>query len=95
MATYEAWFDPDDESCSCSTKAGVDDLRRRGLLGGKAQLLYSFEAATYEEAQALHNLRMGWGPYRPLGEPAPCPSCGAFYYPEGSGECWRCGKPPA
>src|SRR5689334_30513 len=68
----------------------MERYRREGTLGPRAVLLYSFEAATHEEAQAIHSLRMGWGPYRPEGEPKPCPTCGAFYYPEGSGECWRC-----
>ena len=54
--------------------------------------LYEIEAATGEEASAIHYLRMGFGPYKPAGEPEPCPKCGAWFYPQGSGQCWRCGQ---
>jgi hypothetical protein len=54
------------------------------------QTLYEFEAATWEEAMAIHHLRMGWGPYNPRCNAEECPQCKAVYYPEGSGQCWRC-----
>jgi hypothetical protein len=54
--------------------------------------LFDLEAETGEEASSIYNLRMGFGPYIPMGEPEPCPKCGAWFYPQGSGECWRCGK---
>jgi hypothetical protein len=73
----------------------AEERRSKGLLSDRATMLYSFEAATHEEAFAVHALRMGWQPYRPVGEAAPCPRCGALFYPEGSGECWRCGDPLA
>lgn len=69
-----------------------DDLKRRGILPTDAVLLWEVEADTWEEAQAIHHLRMGFGPYVPMGDSKPCPKCGTPYYPEGSGECWRCGK---
>lgn len=86
---YEAW--EDGEGVMCGTAEGCADARRRALVGPDARLLYSFEAGTPEEAMAIHHLRMGWEPYRPIGEAAACPRCGAMRYPEGSGECWRCG----
>jgi hypothetical protein len=64
--------------------------RNQGLLGDAAEMLYAFDAATHEEAQAVHHLRMGWEPYKPVGDPANCLACGARYYPDGSGQCWRC-----
>lgn len=57
-------------------------------------MLWEFEAATSEEAMSVHFLRLGWAPYRPEGEPAPCPRCGSIYYPNGSAECWKCGGAP-
>jgi hypothetical protein len=90
MATYEAWWDPADESYTCGTSAGLAEQRKNGLLSPEATLLYSFEAATTEEAYSIHSLRMGWGPYMPLGDPSECPRCGAWFYRDGSGECWRC-----
>jgi hypothetical protein len=39
---------------------------------------------------AIYNIRRGFGPYKPMGEAAPCPKCGAAYYPEGSAQCWSC-----
>ena len=90
MPTYEAWHDPDEHVYSCGTTEQMEASRRRGVLGPRSSLLYSFEAGTHEEAQAIHSLRMGWRPYRPEGEPEPCPTCNAFYYPQGSAECWLC-----
>jgi hypothetical protein len=92
MKTYEAWQDPEDDSILLATSEGVARDRAAGHLGPGAQLLYRFEAATHEEASAIHALRMGWAPYRPLGPATPCPACGALLYAEGSGECWRCGR---
>jgi hypothetical protein len=54
--------------------------------------LFEVSAATGEEAMSIYNLRMGWEPYKPMGEPKNCPKCGGWFYPEGSGECWHCGK---
>jgi hypothetical protein len=87
---YEAWSDLVD-NCICisffetgTTQFGISE---------KAKLLYRIEADTYEEAHAVHHIKMGWEPYVPIGNPHDCPnSCGAVYYPEGSGECPNCGK---
>ena len=95
MQTYEAWWNPDDESYTCAPSSTMADNRTRGLIGPNAKLLYTFTAATLEEAQSIHNLRMGWEPYLPNGDAAECPSCGAWYYPDGSGECWRCSSDSA
>jgi hypothetical protein len=90
MTLYEAWQDPADNSVLLATPDEVAIHRGKNLLGPAAELLYRFDAATPEEAQAIHALRMGWEPYRPLGRPVPCPKCGATYYPDGSAQCWRC-----
>ncbi len=90
MAVYEAWDDPDDNAVMCGTTASVEESRSKGLLSENARLLYRFTAATHEEAQSIHSLRMGWGPYQPHGDPSKCPVCDAWYYAEGSGECWQC-----
>jgi len=87
---YEAWEDPGDNSYALSKKS-ADDMRGKLGLGPEARLLYQIEADSFEEAAAIHTLRMGWSPYCPSGEAEPCPQCGANFYPEGSGECWRCG----
>ena len=52
--------------------------------------VWRVEAGSHEEAMAIYNIRRGFGPYEPLGEAAPCPRCGAAYYPEGSAQCWNC-----
>ena len=59
-------------------------------MDARAELLWTFEAGSHEEAMAIHTIRLGWGTYKPHGDPAPCPVCAAPYYPQGSGECWRC-----
>lgn len=45
---------------------------------------------SFEEAQAIRNLRNGWEPTPTIGGPAPCPQCGATHCPDDSGQCWRC-----
>ena len=91
MATYEAWGDPAADSVLLTTADEADRQRAAGLLSGDAELAWRFQAATWEEANAIHSLRMGWEPYHPAGRTAPCPTCGAADYPEGSAQCWRCG----
>ena len=56
------------------------------------EILFEIHAATAEEAAAICNLRLGYGPYEPIGDPARCPNCDFWYYPQGSAECWQCGK---
>ena len=92
MANWKVWQSQDGLEIVLAKTEEIPDMRRKQLLGAHPQLVYAFQAATYEEAQAIHHLRMGWGPYKPLGDAAPCPKCGAMYYPEGSRECWRCGS---
>ena len=54
-------------------------------------LLFTIDARTWDEAKAIMNLRLGWEPYRPLGEPQDCPRCSSKYWPESYGECWSWG----
>lgn len=61
------------------------------LKPGEVQL-YVIEAPTWEEAMAEHHQRQGWKPYKPEGDQVPCEVCGTPYYPEGSGECGKCGS---
>jgi hypothetical protein len=88
LTKYEAW----------ETKEGfaffpADQLeaQKRNLATRLVKKLFDVEAHSPEEASALYNLRMGWEPYKPMGIPQPCPKCQAWFYPEGSGHCWRCG----
>ncbi len=60
------------------------------LYGECEEILYTFEADSHEEAMAIYYTRQGWAPYKPEGDAAPCPECGAMHYPKGSGQCWRC-----
>lgn len=74
------------------TEDNARTLRELDILLPTDILLYEFDAATPEEASAIHNLRQGFEPYKPMWEAARCPDCNAWYYPEGSGICWRCGE---
>ncbi len=61
-------------------------------LSSTAKLLFAFDADSLDEALAIRNLRLGWQPYKPVGKATECPNnCGAWYYPESSGECPHCG----
>jgi hypothetical protein len=88
--TWECWASEEDGSLTLATVENARKLFASGGLGKAPVLQYSFEAATAEEASAIHNLRQGFAPYQPIGDPAPCPACGATIYPEGSGDCWQC-----
>lgn len=72
-------------------QSSEDEFRRRGLLSPDAELVFVIEANTPEEAMAIHQLRMGFGAFLPMGDPEPCPKCGTIYYPEASSVCWHCG----
>jgi len=52
--------------------------------------LWQIEVGSHEEAMAVRNVRLGYGPYKPLGDAEPCPKCGAQRYAQGSGQCWQC-----
>jgi hypothetical protein len=88
---YQCWFDPADNGLALLKFVHVQRNRDGGQLSDAAILRYSFIAHSGEEAMAIHYLRQGWAPYVPMGAPAPCPNCGANYYPMGYGDCWRCG----
>lgn len=88
---YECWSDPEDNGISLLRFQDVAENRAQGQLSARAKRLYSFIAHTGEEAMAIHCLRQGWAPYVPMGEAAPCPTCQTPYYPQGYGDCWRCG----
>lgn len=88
---FEAWTNPDETELTVF--AADDDEQRRSQLREDSLLMYVIEAATWEEAMAVHHIRQGWEPYDPGGEAAPCPNgCGALYYPQGSGMCRICGR---
>ena len=90
---YEAWQGDAGCSTAFAPVESILEQRANGLLPTDAKLLYRVEADTYEEAMAVHHIRMGWSPYVPVGEPRGCPrGCGAVFYPEGSGECPNCGR---
>jgi hypothetical protein len=88
---YQCWFDPADNGITLLRFSDVKRNRDQGQLSDQAILQYAFTAHTGEEAMAIHALRQGWAPYVPMGKDAPCPTCATPYYPEGYGDCWRCG----
>ena len=88
---FEAW--EDDEGITFATAEGIKWQKDKGLLGKNPRLLHVIEAGTPEEASAVHNIKMGWEPYKPAGDPELCPKgCGSYYYSKGSGVCPKCGK---
>ena len=89
---YQCWITPDGTNITFTTRENAQKLKEQGLIIREAFLQYSIEAETFEEASAIHSLRQGWGAYKPIGEPKPCPKCDSWFYPQGSGECWKCGK---
>ena len=88
---FEAWEDPADSSLAVAPSDEIQRQVESGILSGGARKLFEFKASSHEEAMAIFNIRVGFGPYTPKGDSAPCPSCGASYWPKGSAECWQCG----
>ena len=87
---WQIWIS---EKGASDTLASVDSVASQPhLLADDAQLLCTFEAATYEEARAIWKLRRGLGGLTPqeLGVPEDCSRCGAVVWSEGSRACWRC-----
>jgi hypothetical protein len=88
---YQCWADEAEGRLTLLRFQDVQTNRDQGILSSNAKLLYEFVAETGEEAASIRNVRQGWAPYSPMGEAAPCPTCGTAYYPLGYGDCWRCG----
>jgi hypothetical protein len=84
--TYQAW-----ETADGSVFTRADNLEEIKRIGADELLRLEFEvtAETFEEAMSIYHLRKGFEPYVPTGKPARCPVCAAWYYPGGSGQCWR------
>ena len=84
----------DDQSITFATAANIQRQRAHGVINPSARLLHRIQADTWEEASAVHHIKLGWEPYVPAGPAEPCPyNCGALYDPQGSGECPNCGSP--
>ena len=93
MLTKYRAYKSESESCIWVTVAGREaELRKQKMHAEDTVLLWEIDAYTYEEMMSIHNLRCGFGPYNPTGELVNCPKCAAYFYPQGSGDCWRCGK---
>ncbi|HEV2799816.1 MAG TPA: hypothetical protein VGW12_04930 [Pyrinomonadaceae bacterium] len=90
---YEAWRDEQNSTITTfAPPEAIEQERAAGEISGKAVFLYRVEADTFEEAMAVHHIKMGWEPFVPMGEAEECPrGCGVTFYPEGSGECPNCG----
>ena len=87
---WQAWSTDDDVTFAPADR--VDYLRAERTIADNAVLLHEIIASTGEDAMAQHHEKMGWEPYRPQGDSVPCPNdCGENYYPEGYGDCPRCG----
>ena len=71
--TFEAWYDPDDNSIMLGKLEDIAVNKEKKLLSKNSELLYQIAADTPEEASAIHYLRQGWGPYKPVGEAEECP----------------------
>lgn len=83
---FECW-EMEDGSIQFGT---YESNRKSAPKEERKRLVHCVDLPTFEEALAVHHLRMGWGPFKPMGNAEPCPACGAFYYPEGTGACYRC-----
>lgn len=89
--TFELWTNEDGTQQAFWPRESIDS--NHPAFSDMVRLVFSIEAATYEEAMAACHIRRGFAPYKPEGIAAECPNhCGAHYYPDGSAECPLCGK---
>lgn len=87
---WQAWGS--DEGITFAPASRIEALRADGMISSKDSMLHELVASTGEDAMTQHHEKMGWEPYRPQGNPAPCPNgCGGHYYPLGYGDCPNCG----
>lgn len=57
------------------------------------ELLYIIKAATWEEANAINELRLYGSQYKPQGKSVTCPKCLEFQmFPENTNDCPLCGR---
>lgn len=91
VQTYRAYREAPGITALYSAESEAE-ARAKGLLKADAEFLWSIQAGTPEEAAAIYHLRMGFEPFVPVRPPAPCPGCSAWFHPDGSGVCWRCGR---
>ena len=79
--TYEMWEEfKEGISIHFLQKGGAQALQKKRMLDPSATLKLRVQADTYEEALALFYMKLGWAPYVPNGDPAPCPNgCGGVF----------------
>ena len=88
---WQAWGSG--ASITFAPSARIDALKADGTIEDDQILLHEIVAATGEDAMTQHHQKMGWEPYKPVGEPSACPNkCGGDYYPDGFGDCPHCGN---
>jgi len=87
---FTAWSSLDGSQLSLVSGEGPPRSANGDLQENCEVMLWRIEVGSYEEAMAIRNLRLGYGPYVPQGEAFPCPDCGSMYYPESSAQCWNC-----
>ena len=90
---WEIWVSNQDNGTEIYTLRAdeVQDMQEKGLMQADAVLVHRYIADSPEEASAISSLRLGFGPYKPMGKPVLCSNqCGSYYYPEGSGICPKC-----
>jgi len=88
MKKFEAWQNETEIAFGPVEKIASE--KRQGLISDTATLIHTVYADTWE-AMAVHHIKMGWEPYKPVGNAEFCPKCGSIYYPNGSGVCPKCG----
>ena len=80
MLTKYRAYKSESESCIMVTKAGREDaLRQQKMFAEDNILLREIDSHTHEEMMSIHNLRCGFGPSNPTGEPENCPKCSAYF----------------
>jgi len=80
ISEYEVWQEPWSDAggmegaITGARPHEVEDHRRKKLLSKAATLLYRIQAHSWEEAMAIHHLRMGWSRISRLGLPRTAPN---------------------
>ncbi len=65
---YELWCGPDQLSLTFVEAGAVETHKQEGILEPGAERIWSVDADSWNEANALYHAFMGWEPYQPMSE---------------------------
>jgi hypothetical protein len=63
---YELWGTPDKTSLLFTGADEIENCKRQNMIEPDAELIWTVDADSYDEAMTLYYEYMGWGIYKPM-----------------------------